>query len=176
MRYKPFPIVNFDKQLERDNKPFRVIMTPPSKIVRLNGSEPKVGVPFRKMMSREATGDLFTSHSRKGAGVQNIGSVISTKDLEKLSTVKRVISPSFKRFKARYRNNQLMPSFMENVNNRISIEGLSYEMLKANNYFEVERGSPVSTCSPKKSFNRKIYSPISSPTYKNYSTPHGIFK
>ena len=54
--------------------------------------------------------------------------------LDKLSTQKRIISPSFCLFKGRYRTGQQLPSFMENLNNRMSINGLSFEMLKANNF------------------------------------------
>eukprot|EP00826_Nyctotherus_ovalis_P033541 TRINITY_DN2723_c0_g1_i2.p4 TRINITY_DN2723_c0_g1~~TRINITY_DN2723_c0_g1_i2.p4 ORF type:complete len:116 (+),score=27.02 TRINITY_DN2723_c0_g1_i2:864-1211(+) len=57
-------------------------------------------------------------------------------DLGKLSTHKRIIVPKFDLSKARYKNGQRLPSYMECVNNRISITKLSYEMLKANNYYE----------------------------------------
>lgn len=56
--------------------------------------------------------------------------------LNNLSTRKRIITPNFNLFKGRYRKGQKLPSFMENINNRLTITELSYEMLKSNHYFD----------------------------------------
>ena len=97
----------------------------------------------------------------------------NAKNYELLSTRKRTIAPSFERFKSRYREGQEMPAFMENLNNRTSITALCFEMLKANNYSENNMSSQISSCSPKKSFNRKNMSPCTSPSYKVY-LPNGM--
>lgn len=64
-----------------------------------------------------------------------------------------------------------MPSFMENLNSRSSINALCFEMLKANNYCEGDMSSQPSSCSPKKSFNRRALSPMASTNYNNAYTP-----
>ena len=58
--------------------------------------------------------------------------------MSKLSTQRRVITPNFKLIKPRYKTGQKLPSFMENVNNRMAITKLSFEMLKANNYSDMD--------------------------------------
>jgi hypothetical protein len=186
-RFKPFPIVSFKRQLPRDNKPFVVTMTPVTRVCDPDNVQTsiilaifclglkKVGIPFSKMMPRSSDGCLA------GQGLRRSGSACSyhsmtieglKKNMDKLSTCKRIIAPKFERFKSRYREGQSMPSFMENVNNRTSINSLCFEMLKANNYFATDMGSQISSCSPKKSFNKKTFSPTASPSFKSYA-PNG---
>ncbi len=75
--------------------------------------------------------------------------------LDKLSTQRRVITPNFNMFKSRYRKGQQLPAFMENLNNRMAITGLSYEMLKANNYADIDTaGNTLSPFSSNKSLPR----------------------
>jgi len=159
-------LLNFDITKPRDDKLFRATMSPADtdyfaiKSVR-NG--PK-GIPFAKMISRDSSGSYLSPaaigkksapHTESDANIDKI--------LDKLSTVKRVVTPSFDLFKARYRKDQQLPSFMEGMNNRMSITGLSYEMLKANSYTEVDLAPPVSTFTTKKSFvNEKRKSIIDS--------------
>ena len=69
--------------------------------------------------------------------------------MDKLSTQKRVISPNFSFFKGRYRKGQQLPSFMENLNNRLAITGLSYEMIKANGYSESDWELPITNVDSK---------------------------
>ena len=83
------------------------------------------------MISRE---DLANKEKKKQS--QMMMTLGSEKILDKLSTQKRIVTPNFNMFKPRYRMGQKLPSFMENVGSRLSITGLSYEMLKANNYTE----------------------------------------
>jgi len=85
-------------------------------------------IPFTKMLSREeaaAKVPQFLTFTPS-----NIDSM-----MKKLSTQKRVIAPNFNLFKPRYKKGQLLPSYMESLNNRMTITKLSYEMLRANNFY-----------------------------------------
>jgi len=83
------------------------------------------GISFAKILPREKA----SSKPSK---------LISDHTYDVLSPQKKTISPNFNHFKARYRKGQKLPSYMENINNRMTITKLSYEMLKANNYYDAE--------------------------------------
>lgn len=94
------------------------------------------------------------------------------KILDKLSTKARIISPNFNFFKSRYRKGQKLPAFMENLNNRMAITGLSYEMLKANNYVDTDFAETQALCfGAKKSFRveKKADSVQNSPPYEVFN-------
>ena len=57
---------------------------------------------------------------------------------DKLSHVKKIITPNFLKFKSRYTENQKLPSFMQNVNSRLSLVTLSGEMIKSNKYDKLD--------------------------------------
>ena len=126
-----------------------------------------VGIPFSKMMSREA------ANRKKYAQMSEINTDSVNKVLDKLSTAKRVITPDFNLFKSRYIQKQQLPAFMQNLHNRMSITGLSFEMLKANNYTEIELpGTGTSSLEPRKSFHvdKRSITTASSPFFKTYTS------
>jgi hypothetical protein len=85
-------------------------------------STARSGIPFVKMLSRETA----SPKPKK---------LINDHAYDTLPSQRKIIAPNFNHFKARYRKGQKLPSYMENVNNRMTITKLSYEMLKANNYY-----------------------------------------
>ena len=174
MRYKPFPVANFSNQLARDNRPFTVAITPPSGEIINPEASIKLAITFNKLTSRDSTGDLFGNSPKKSYFCSpHPPVIISSKHMDRLSTCKRVTSPSFNGSMGRYKDGQRVPSFMQSVNNRTSLNSLCFEMLKANHYFNAKPSPVVSSCSPRRSFNRKVYSPQSRPSYYNYSAPQG---
>lgn len=128
----------------------------------------KSGIPFVKMLSRDKV-------SRNPICLSYNDSPNLNQQLEKLSTIKRVISPNFDYFKSRYRENQKLPSFMENVNSRMAITGLSFEMLQSNRYSLIENMRPIySSLNEKKSF-RVVPKQRHTPLYINYA-PEKLLK
>ncbi len=86
-------------------------------------------IPFEKMTSRE---QCVRSTPVLPSDEQCFST--ASRNIERLSTVRRTTAPNFDYFKARYRVGQTLPSFMENLNTRMALTGLSSEMLTANNY------------------------------------------
>ena len=82
---------------------------------------------------------------------------------EKLIVPSKIPSPNFRLSKSRYSKGQELPSFMQNINNRIALTGLSFEMLKANKYSDNESKEPSikkETIEPKNNeFNYNSYFP-----------------
>ncbi len=109
----------------------------------------KAGVSFDHMIPREPE-----LRGRRNQPIRVINSENINRILDKLSTQHRVITPDFNMFKARYRKDQKLPAFMENLNNRMAITGLSFEMLRANNALDYEESeAPFSSFGGKRSFN-----------------------
>lgn len=117
--------IDFSKELSRNTKLKQEVGIVTG--VRDSFASTRSGVSFAKMLSRKEAAtkpcESFPLTALDG-------------DLGKLSTQKRIIVPKFDLFKARYKKGQELPSYMECVNNRMSITRLSYEMLRANNYYE----------------------------------------
>jgi len=122
--------IDFAKTLPRDSKLFQCNIGISIALVKSNIANTehiKSGIPFSKMLPRNS-GPIYSSQA-SAAESGNINKI-----LEKLSTQKRVLTPNFCFFKSRYREGQTLPSFMENLNNRLAITTLSSEMLRANGY------------------------------------------
>lgn len=157
------PTIDFTMTLSRDNKAFQATMTPSTDMMRSDTAQSsmwccilicfigpsKAGVSFDHMIPREPE-----LRGRRNQPIRVINSENINRILDKLSTQHRVITPDFNMFKARYRKDQKLPAFMENLNNRMAITGLSFEMLRANNALDYEESeAPFSSFGGKRSFN-----------------------
>lgn len=141
--------IDFGKILPRDSKAFRcnIGSTTADFKEKAQTDQVKSGVLFSKMLPRNS----LPTHSLQVSAPdpRSINRIP-----EKLSTQKRVLTPSFCNFKSRYKEGQKLPSFMESLNSRLAITTLSFEMLKANGYLAAKDKKPVySSFGEKKSFN-----------------------
>lgn len=100
----------------------------------------KADINFGKMISRE---ELNRARSRDAGREPVVDKEAVDKGMRMVE--RRVIAPDFNRFKGRYRLGQQLPAFMENLNSRMAITGLSFEMLRANRSIDDLAFSPTSS-------------------------------
>lgn len=130
------PTISFSKSIPRKNIFQAQLTQSQSAGDSENLGSPKLkGVPFSRLISRERIAEcepvpLLLKNPKLSEDLKHCR--------DKLSTSKRLVTPDFDKSKARYRIGQELPSFMENLNNRMSLTMLSSEMLKANRFRESE--------------------------------------
>jgi len=138
-RFCPAPVASFDKNLPRNF--YNQCKMTPSMI--LNTDEHKNTakglIIFDKMIARNKAN--FIKKDIVDCIAHDPDNVV--KKFDKLSTVKRTTTPNFDHVKGRYYKGQVLPSYMENLNNRMSIAGLSGEMIKQNAYIDMELPSTL---------------------------------
>ena len=149
-------IIDFSKNSSRDFKAFKCNLGSSAAEIKtklIGTVHIPSGVPFSKMLSRNFD---FRNNQNANQIPLNINKLLG-----RLSNQKRILTPNFNMFKSRYMEGQQLPSFMQNLNNRLAITKLSYEMLKSNRYSDIKDMKPVYTSfGSKRSFHMENKRPL----------------
>lgn len=148
IKYSNFKL---NQYLNRDSRAFFSPMTPPSNniVKSLDRIGKKAVVSFNKMKGREPMTASKKPHTT------SVDTEKINKYYDKLSTVRRIITPQFNAYKPRYSKDQVLPSFMEKINSRTSLTTQNMEMFKSNGFLEGNFQTILSSFKPK-----EVASPI----------------
>ena len=100
----------------------------------------KSGITFSKMLAHNYV------IKKADDSPQEVGKKIDIQTLVK----KRIATPNFSYALPKFRKGQQLPSYMENVHSRMSINALCFEMLKSNGYSEYEEN-------PMRTYNNRMH-------------------
>ena len=128
-KFKKYPSLDFRKVLGRREIDEDIRMSTPKyspnyeKFMMPNLD--KVGITFSKMINRPK---LYITQ-KDPINYRN-----SYNHDKLLSNVPRIQTPNISKQTILYKKGQLLPSFMTSINSRLSLQTLSHEMIKANNF------------------------------------------
>ena len=95
----------------------------------------KSGLRFNQIIDRENAWNRPTIKIKESK-------IVNEENVQKyyrcLSTVKRICVPKFNEYKTRDFPNDILPSYMTDIHNRITLTTLSAEMIKTNKFAESE--------------------------------------